>query len=108
MKENDLNKVAMIEKSIEKKYGKDAVKNPKSGWTNEKEARFTEQSKKFYRNLLLVREKRKQATRQSQTPCSVCGKDYFFMNLQDEVVYHKHGVCFDCYVDHIQGRPGEE
>ena len=40
MKVDDLNKVAQIEKAIAKKYGKEAIANPKSFWTDEKEKEY--------------------------------------------------------------------
>ena len=33
----DPNQIAYIEKAIAKKFGKEAIINPKSGWTDEKE-----------------------------------------------------------------------
>ena len=47
MKTNDLNKIAAFEKAIKKKYGYDAVKNPNSGWDDEKEKEYLETTKKF-------------------------------------------------------------
>ena len=36
----DLNKIAQIEKAISKKYGKEAIQNPKSNWNEKKEKHF--------------------------------------------------------------------
>ena len=41
----DLNYIASLEKAISKKYGKEAVQNPSSNWTPEKEKEYLEQLK---------------------------------------------------------------
>ena len=43
----DPDKIAAIEKAISKKYGKEAVQNPKGNWNEEKEKEYTKQVKKF-------------------------------------------------------------
>ena len=103
MKEKDLNKIAAIEKSIAKKYGKQAIINPKSGWTKEKEADFAEQSKKFYSKIRKTK-KRKKSDYLENPPCKDCGKDFYFMKVQDEITYYKLGVCFECYIDNYEGK----
>ena len=50
-KGKDLNDIAAIEKAIAKKYGKVAVKNPKSGWDDKKEAEYLEQQKKVVEDI---------------------------------------------------------
>ena len=42
---NDFNDIAAVEKAISKKYGDDAVANPRSGWCPEKEKEYIEQVK---------------------------------------------------------------
>ena len=44
----DLNKIAEIEKAIAKKFGKETIVNPNSGWTDEKEEEYLQQLKEFY------------------------------------------------------------
>ena len=46
-KDLDLNDIAKFEKAIAKKYGKEAVQNPRSNWDDEKEASYQEQLKKL-------------------------------------------------------------
>ena len=36
----DLDYIARLEKAIEEKYGKEAIINPKSNWTDEKEKQY--------------------------------------------------------------------
>ena len=44
----DLNKIAYVEKAIAKKFGQEAIVNPNSNWTDEKEEEYLEQLKEFY------------------------------------------------------------
>ena len=45
MKKEDPNYVIKIEKAIADKYGEEAIQNPKSGWTDEKEKQYIDQLK---------------------------------------------------------------
>ena len=47
MKDKDPHYVVKLEKAIAEKYGKEAIQNPKSGWTPEKEKEYIEQVKKI-------------------------------------------------------------
>ena len=49
MKQKTLNKIAEIERAMAKKFGKEAITNPKSLWTDEKEEEYLEQLKEFYK-----------------------------------------------------------
>ncbi len=42
----DQNYIANLEKAIARKYGKEAVQNPKAGWSEEKEKQYNEQLKR--------------------------------------------------------------
>ena len=105
MKTKDLNKIAKIEKAIEKKYGKKAVCNPKSTWNQAKEEKFLQESKSFYKRLSdnksgsfiknLKKEDRK---------CQVCSKEWYFMRLKDEICFLNWSVCHDCFISHVQSR----
>ena len=44
----DLNQIAKIEKAMSKKFGKESIVNPKSGWDDEKEKEYLEDLKEFY------------------------------------------------------------
>ena len=46
MKEKDLNRIAKIEKAIAKKYGHEAIQNPKGNWDDQKDKDYLEQIKK--------------------------------------------------------------
>ena len=45
----DTNDIAAIEKAISKKYGDEAIVNPKSLWDEDKEKDYIEQVKKNYK-----------------------------------------------------------
>jgi hypothetical protein len=47
MKEEDLNRIAGLEKAIKKKYGEEAIQNPASYWDETKEAEYIKQLKDF-------------------------------------------------------------
>ena len=42
----DLNQIAKIEKAMSKKFGKESIVNPKSGWDDEKEKEYLKDQKK--------------------------------------------------------------
>jgi len=112
MKEIDTNRVARIEKAISKKYGHDAVINPKSLWDDQKEEEYLEQLKKLSKK----ERKRKEETvkiekdgfflpknlinKKSERTCSGCN-EYSF-SKQDDVYMNKFECCFKCYVRWIE------
>ena len=101
----DFNKIAKIEKAIAKKYGKQAIINPRSGWNTEKETSYLEEVKKFYARLENNREKRKKLAAHRAVglnACPVCSK--VLLSSYDEVSIKKHSCCDDCYVDYVEGR----
>ena len=49
MSQKDFNKIAKIEKAIKDKYGEEAIKNPKSSWSKEKEEKYLAELKEFYK-----------------------------------------------------------
>ena len=111
MTKKDLNEIAKIEKAIKKKYGSEAIQNPKANWNKEKEEKYLDQLKKFYnRNfrpkkseqengfLLKVRKTKTAVCR----TCPVCGSYSFSSN--DDVYMTKFECCFKCYIQYIEGR----
>jgi predicted ribosome quality control (RQC) complex YloA/Tae2 family protein len=95
MSDKELNKIAAIEKAIAKKYGKEAVQNPKGNWDEEKEKEYIEQVKKFQEKLRKAEtsaEKiehngffvsKKLINKESNKPCPVCSK--YTLNVKDDV-----------------------
>ena len=117
MKEKDLNKIAQIEKAIAKKFGKEAVTNPKSFWTDEKEEEYLEQLKEFYNEEDKKEEQKEKVkkdgfflpknliTKRNKRKCSICG--IFSFEIKDDLYMNKFECCFDCYIQHVQGREEE-
>tara|TARA_Y100001973_G_C5115880_1_gene290128 strand:- start:478 stop:867 length:390 start_codon:yes stop_codon:yes gene_type:complete len=107
-KKKDLNKIAKIEKAIAKKYGDEAVANPKGFWTDEKEKEYLEQLKEFYakephkekvykdgfllpKNLITKENKRK---------CPVC--EVLSFKIKDDLYMNKFDCCFNCYIRYVE------
>ena len=120
MKKNkDPNYIVKLEKAISKKYGQEAIENPRKHWTAEDEERHEEQVKKLsekeYRiyeqnekvevNGVLMSKKllNKELPKRS---CPVC-KTYSF-NLKDDAYMSKFDCFFNCYIEHIQGAEREK
>ena len=113
-KSKDLNEIAAIEKAIAKKYGKVAVKNPKSGWDDEKEAEYLEQQKKVAEKLNSVSEdddrveldgvfvSKKLLNRESKRECPVC--DEYSFNMRDDIYMNKFECCNNCFIKWVDGR----
>ena len=113
MKDKDPNYVVKLEKAIADKYGKEAIQNPKSGWTPEKEKEYIEQVKK-------IKEKRNQKqdasekvetngflinkkllNREQKRNCPVC--ESYSLEKRDDVYMTKFDCCFKCYIQYIEG-----
>jgi hypothetical protein len=111
----DPNRIARIEKAIAKKYGHEAVENPRNHWNDEKEEEYLEQIKilaekerryeesqeKTEVNGILISKKllTREATRRS---CPIC--EIFSFNLKDDAYMSKHNCCFNCYIQWVEGR----
>tara|TARA_R100000234_G_scaffold116967_1_gene94736 strand:- start:134 stop:514 length:381 start_codon:yes stop_codon:yes gene_type:complete len=110
----DYDRIARFEKAISKKYGKEAIKNPKGEWTDEKEKEFIEQMKEFYNRLEKNSEKSEKEkvkgvlvskrilSRKSDRECPVCEKYSF--ERKDDLYMNKFQCCFDCFILHVEGR----
>ena len=106
--------VAQLELAIANKYGEDAVKNPESGWDEEKEKSFQEQIKKFNKKMdknssfedkvevngVLV--SKKLLSRESNRTCPVC--NVYSFSIKDDVYMTKFECCFKCYVKYVEDR----
>ena len=116
----DPNYLVKLERAISKKYGEEAVENPRKHWTeldeeeyekqikklSEKQSKQEEENEKVEVNGVLMSKKllNRELAKRS---CPVC-KTYSF-NLKDDAYMSKFECCFNCYIKHIQGTPdGEE
>ena len=114
MKKPDLNTVAKIEQAIYKKYGSEAVGNPKSGWTKEKELDYIQQIKIQHKKELRRREdsekinkdgffvSKKLLTKDEDRVCPTCF-EYSF-SLKDDLYMNKYDCCWKCYMHFVIGR----
>jgi hypothetical protein len=114
MSEKDWDKLAAFEKAISKRYGEEAIQNPKSNCTDEKERDYIEQQKKLYEKELIQKERsekiehdgvlisKKLFNRDSKRSCPTCNKMFF--RVMDDVSMTKYDCCFCCYIEHVEGR----
>ena len=114
-KDLDLNDIARFEKAIAKKYGPEAIENPRKHWDDEKEKSYQDQIKKLAEKELAFEEKddkveqdgfliskkllNKDTTRRT---CPVC-KTYSF-SKKDDVYMNKFDCCYKCYIQWIDNR----
>ena len=110
----DLNRIARLEKAIAKKYGHEAIQNPRSNWSDEKENDSKEQLQKLQKKEILLREKeekvevdgvlinKKLLTKEQNRICPVC--DTFSFSLQDDVYMSKFECCKKCYIKWVEDR----
>ena len=114
-KKLDLNDIARFEKAIAKKYGPEAIENPRKYWDEQKEGEYREQLKKLAEKERLNEEKddkveqdgflisKKLLTRETaRRICPVC-KTYSF-KTKDDVFMNKYDCCYNCYVQWVVDR----
>ena len=114
-KDLDLNDIAKFEKAIAKKYGPEAIENPRKHWNDEKEKSYQDQIKKLAEKELAFEEKddkvevdgfliskkllNKDTTRRT---CPVCNTYSF--KTRDDVFMNKFECCYNCYMQWVEGR----
>ena len=108
----DLNQIAKVEKAMSKKFGKESIVNPKSGWDDDKEKQYLEDLKEFYseesrqeddkinedgffitRNLI---------NKEINRVCPVC-ETYSFSG-KDDLYMNKFECCEKCYIQWVEDR----
>jgi len=113
----ELNDVAAIEKAISKKYGDDAIVNPKSTWDKNKEKDYIEQVKKIAKkdnaaakssskvelNGFLLSEKL--INKRSERTCPGC--NVYSFDKKDDLYMGRFGCCLKCYINFVEGREGK-
>ena len=113
MKDKDPNYAIKVEQAIAKKYGEEAVVNPKSQWDDEKEKKYLDELKEVYYNNIdeedSIKEEvngvfipKKLLKEESNRSCSTCNT-YSFKS-KDDVYMTKFGCCWNCYIQYIEGR----
>lgn len=113
----DYNKIAALEHEIEKKYGRDATKHPRSDWDQTKEQEYIKQTtelnskisnlitEKTYENKkgYLVSKKLFNDDSDNST-CPYCKKYKFNFTVMDDLNLNKYGCCRDCFYNYVEGR----
>ena len=114
MKEKDLNYVAGLEKAIKKKYGDEAIENPASHWTEDKEVEYLKQLEEFVEKQKQVEHEnepenvdgilvsRKLLNKEGILNCPVCTNK--MKTINDDIYFTKFECCSKCYLNYIEGR----
>ena len=114
MSAKDWDKLAKFEQAISKKYGTEAIQNPKGNWTDEKEQDYLEQIKRLAEKEIQLQEKnekvevngilmpKKLLNRESNRTCPVC--DTYSFDVRDDVYMNKYDCCRNCYVQWVEDR----
>ena len=114
MKIKDFDKIAAYEKAIQRKYGYDAVKNPNSGWDDDKEKEYLESTKKFQSRVSKYHEDndlvevdgflmpKRLLNSESNRTCPVCS--VYSFDKGDDFYMHKYECCQNCFIQHVDGR----
>ena len=110
----DQDYIASVEKAIAQKYGTDAIQNPKSNWTDEKEREYLFQLKKFSENERRQQDQeekvetngyfisKKLLNKETNRTCPVC--DTYSFDLKDDVYMSKFECCRKCYIQWVEDR----
>jgi len=114
-KKLDLNDIAKFEQAIAKKYGKEAVENPRKHWNDEKEKSYQEQIKKIAEKERAAEEKdekveldgflisKKLLNRERiKRVCPICS--VYSFKIEDDVFMKKFDCCGKCYIQWVEGR----
>ena len=108
----DFDRIAKIEKAMSKKFGKESIVNPKSGWDDEKEKQYLEDLKQFYSEESSQAEDkinedgffvtRNLINKEINRVCPVC-ETYSFSG-RDDLYMNKFECCYTCYVQWVEDR----
>ena len=106
----DLDYIARLERAISRKYGPEAILNPMTNWSEDKEKHYIEQlksldkketySEKVEIDGVLV--PKKLINRETKRVCPVC-KTYSF-KIEDDMYMAKYDCCVECYIQYVEDR----
>ena len=110
----DYDTIAAVEQAIAKKYGREAIQNPRAGWDEEKEQEYLKQMQEHYAKIRKndewqekvdvngIKISKKLLNRESLKCCSICGS--FPKKSMDDVCLVKFECCFKCYIQYVEDR----
>ena len=114
-KDLPLDDIARFEKAISKKYGEEAIQNPRKYWNEEKEEKYQEQLRLLSEKELLNEEKddkveldgflisKKLLNREAtKRVCPICSA--YSYKIRDDVFMNKFDCCYNCYIRWVDGR----
>jgi len=113
MNKKDLNYIVKVEKAIAKKYGEEAIQNPRANWNDEKEQDYLEQIKILHKKEMKQRDKeekvqkdgflvsKKLLNKREDRTCPACFS-YSFKPV-DDVYMNKYDCCHRCYRGFVKG-----
>lgn len=103
-KNKDWDKVALLERAVEEKYGNEAIKNLKQFAVDVSEEDKQEFSFKVYRttekNVTL---KHSELINDSNS-CPCCGKYHIYFTIYDDINISRFDACATCFYKYIDGR----
>ncbi len=114
MSNKDWDRIAKIEQAISKKYGPEAVQNPRGNWNDEKEKQYLEQIQELAKKEVELRDKdekvevngilmpKKLLNKESNRTCPVC--DTYSFDVRDDIYMNKYECCRICYVKYVEDR----
>ena len=114
MTEKDFDYIARLEKAIKKKYGHEAIINPKSNWDDEKEQQYLEQLKDYSRKQQAINEENERIekdgfflpknlfNKNGKRKCPIC-ITYSF-DKKDDLYMNKFQCCWKCYIQWVENR----
>ena len=114
MNKKDWDELVKVERAISKKYGKEAIQNPKANWSEDKEREYLSQIKNLSKKETELHEKdekvevngilvpRKLLNKESNRTCPVCNTYSF--NVRDDVYMNKFDCCWNCYIQWVEDR----
>jgi len=114
MSKDKLNHIAAVEQAISKKYGDEAIQNPKANWDENKEKEYLQQMKEFYQKTQRIEESqekvdvngikisKKLLNRDAIRSCPICSS--FARRSMDDVCLVKFDCCFKCYIQYVEDR----
>jgi hypothetical protein len=114
MSKDKLNHIAAVEQAISKKYGDEAIQNPKANWDENKEKEYLQQMKEFYQKTQRIEESQEKVdvngikvskklfNSERIRSCPICSS--FARRSMDDVCLVKFDCCFKCYIQYVEDR----